>query len=217
MTPTQQLGYNDQKAGAICPDLSRADTAKGREYRDGLRMARRDEVDAIDGALNAMGAALDPVERAVLLAEQVHPEAPARVVQTVDGFVAMTDVREGQMVSLDDLSTTKRAEPTDHEDEASPFSGVIEIDLPDPLAEANAELRALDAEAAAKTAYQVAHENGGHGAFEGSPILDMKLAEMRAKNQPTRPVDAVEIIPPVYEKKRARKAKPVDEGQGSFL
>lgn len=73
MTPTQQTGYNDQKAGKLDPDLCRADTRAGREYRDGMRCARRDEVDALEGALHVVGAQLDPVERAVLLAEQVTP------------------------------------------------------------------------------------------------------------------------------------------------
>lgn len=47
MTPTQQIGYDAQRRGEIDPDLSRADTPAGREYRDGMRMARRDEADAV--------------------------------------------------------------------------------------------------------------------------------------------------------------------------
>lgn len=129
MTPTQQIGYNDQKAGTLDPDLSRADTAKGREYRDGMRCARRDEVDALEGALNVVGGTLDPVERAVLLAEQVTPI---------------------------------ESEPSPSDSKQAP---------------------------------------------------DESKALVSGSNRPA----ATEIIPPVYEKKRTRKAKPVDDSQASFL
>lgn len=46
MTPTQQRGYDDAKAGLTNPALAEADTPAGREYRAGVRQRRRDESDA---------------------------------------------------------------------------------------------------------------------------------------------------------------------------
>lgn len=149
MTPTQQTGYNDQKAGALDPDLSRADNPKGREYRDGMRCARRDEVDALDLALRVQGARLDPVERAVLLAEQVTP-----------------------IESEPPQSGTK---PVPNESKAL-LSGSN-----DPLDELKKEVAAV-----------------------------IGVPEHLARDVPA-------IIAPVYEKKRTRKAKPVDANQGSLL
>lgn len=56
MTPIQQSGYDAQQRGEVDPDLSRADTPAGREYRDGMRMARRDEMDANLSAMPVSGA-----------------------------------------------------------------------------------------------------------------------------------------------------------------
>lgn len=49
MTPIMQDGYDAQKKGALDPELVRADTAAGREYREGTRQARRDAFDAEQG------------------------------------------------------------------------------------------------------------------------------------------------------------------------
>lgn len=46
MTPLQQRGYDDQRAGALDPALMADDGPSGREYRDGTREARRDVHDA---------------------------------------------------------------------------------------------------------------------------------------------------------------------------
>ena len=48
MTPTQQRGYDDQRAGMLNPALADADTPDGKEYRDGVRQGRRDAKDGIE-------------------------------------------------------------------------------------------------------------------------------------------------------------------------
>lgn len=149
MTPTQQLGYNDQKAGKLDPDLARADNPKGRKYRDGMRCARRDEVDALECALHVVGGKLDRVERAVLLAEQVTP---------IESEPPQSGTKPALIESKALLSGSN-----------------------DPLAEAKKEIAAV-----------------------------MGVPEHLTREVPV-------IIAPVYEKKRSRKAKPVDADQGSLF
>lgn len=45
MTSLQQRGYDDQMAGKPDPVLEVADTVEARQYRDGLRAARRDQIE----------------------------------------------------------------------------------------------------------------------------------------------------------------------------
>ncbi len=58
----------------------------------------------------------------------------ARVVSTTEGFVALTDVREGQAVALDDLGTMKRAAPTPNAF-AEPEPGAKKAKRPKPVDE----------------------------------------------------------------------------------
>lgn len=48
MNSTQQRGYDDQMAGKTDEALMNADTAEGREYRDGKRRARWAQQDAAE-------------------------------------------------------------------------------------------------------------------------------------------------------------------------
>lgn len=80
-------GYADQRAGALDPALLADDGAGGREYREGSRVYRRERFDA---DLEAHAATLPRM-------------APARVVETVEGFTALEPVRAGQLVVVDDL------------------------------------------------------------------------------------------------------------------
>lgn len=68
-------GYEDQRDGKVDPVLAEEDTTRGMLYRTGLRERRREEADC--------------------------STSPARVVQTVEGFVAPDGVREGQAVYID--------------------------------------------------------------------------------------------------------------------
>lgn len=110
-----QRGFDDAKAGGIDPILGTVDSREGKEYRDGHRQARRDAFDGIEleGELAPLWpvvpepdvAPSKPIPEEVLIqhSHKIHDfDLVARVVGTVEGFVALDNVREGQLVVIDD-------------------------------------------------------------------------------------------------------------------
>lgn len=110
-----QRGFDDAKAGGIDPILGTADTPEAKEYRDGHRQARRDAFDGIElegerAPLWPVVPAPDvapskPIPEGVLIqhSHKIHDfDLVARVVGTVEGFVALDNIREGQVVVIDD-------------------------------------------------------------------------------------------------------------------
>lgn len=97
MTPLQQRGYDDQRAGRLDTELMADPGPKGREYRDGTREARRDAFDAGElAAVVVCGATPSaPIERAAAVAQPVNElpkvEHEVEIKTTPSGLVAVAD------------------------------------------------------------------------------------------------------------------------------
>lgn len=83
----QQRGYDDQKAGALDPVLSTADTSDGYLYRNGARERRREEADGVVAANEG--------KTPVIPGEYRPDPTPAVVVEVFGTFPDMSLVPAG--------------------------------------------------------------------------------------------------------------------------
>lgn len=79
MTPLQQRGFDDQRAGKLDPILNTAMTPAGQEYRDGTRQARRDAWDAGEPMASTPQATQSTAPEPVFIAHPALVEAAKAV------------------------------------------------------------------------------------------------------------------------------------------